>query len=94
MTLAEFAMLLLVAGLCGSVGRALAGDPARGGCLVSIVVGFVGALVGSWLARLAGLSDVLALRIGETAFPVVWAVVGAATFVAVLTLITGGRRHR
>ena len=54
MTLLDVLILLLVAGICGSLGQAIAGY-SRGGCLVSIALGFVGALLGMWIARLMGL---------------------------------------
>jgi len=54
MTVLQFVLLLLVAAICGAIGQTLAGY-SLGGCLVSIVVGFIGAVVGVWLARQLGL---------------------------------------
>jgi uncharacterized membrane protein YeaQ/YmgE (transglycosylase-associated protein family) len=93
MRLLELVLLLVVAGVCGSVARALAGGT-RGGCLVSIVLGFIGALLGSWLARQAGLPEPLALNINGREFPILWSIIGAALFVALLSLLTGRRRLR
>jgi uncharacterized membrane protein YeaQ/YmgE (transglycosylase-associated protein family) len=90
MTLLDLLILLLVAGICGSLGQAITGY-SRGGCLVAIGVGFVGALLGLWLSRLAGLPDLLTLQFGDTQFPVVWSVIGSALFVAVISLLTRGR---
>lgn len=90
MTLLEFLILLLVAGICGALGQALTGY-SRGGCLVSIGVGFIGALLGTWLARTLGLPVVFALTVGGVAFPIVWSVAGGALFVAVISLLTRGR---
>ena len=59
MTLFDVIILLVVAGVCGSLGQAISGY-SRGGCLVSIALGFVGALVGMWLARVMGLPEVFA----------------------------------
>ena len=87
MTFIEFLLLLLIAGVCGSLAQALAGY-SRGGCLVSIVLGLIGALLGTWLARLVGLGEILAVRIGDQPFPIVWSIIGAALFVAVLRLLT------
>ena len=44
MTIVEFLVVLLVAGIIGVLGQAIAGY-SLGGCLVSIVVGFIGALL-------------------------------------------------
>ena len=88
MSVLEFLILLVVAGICGSLAQALVGFT-RGGCLISIALGFVGALLGTWLARLMGLPSILALNIGGQPFPVVWSVMGAALFAAVLALLSG-----
>jgi uncharacterized membrane protein YeaQ/YmgE (transglycosylase-associated protein family) len=87
MTLVELLVLLLIAGICGSLAQALVGY-SRGGCLVSIVLGLIGALIGTWLARLAGLPEILSVQIGNQPFPLVWSIIGAALFVAVLNLLS------
>lgn len=90
MDLMELLILLLVAGLCGAIGQAIAGYT-RGGCLASIALGFIGALLGIWLSRQAGLPDLFVLEFGETRFPVVWAILGATLFVAVVGVLTRRR---
>lgn len=90
MTLFDILILLLVAGICGSLGQAIAGY-SRGGCLVSIALGFVGALLGMWLARMMGLPELFPVSIGGTRFPIIWSIIGSALFVAVITLITRSR---
>lgn len=90
MTLYEILILLLIAGICGALGQAIAGRE-RGGCFVAIGVGFVGALLGTWLARLLGLPEIFAISVGGTAFPIVWSIAGGAIFVAILSLLRGGR---
>ncbi|HZG51207.1 MAG TPA: GlsB/YeaQ/YmgE family stress response membrane protein [Pyrinomonadaceae bacterium] len=91
MTLLDLLILLLVAGVCGALGQAISGFT-RGGCLVSIALGFVGAILGMWLARQLGLPELLMLPVGGKSFPVVWSIIGAALFVAVISLLTRGRR--
>jgi uncharacterized membrane protein YeaQ/YmgE (transglycosylase-associated protein family) len=83
-------VLLLVAAVCGAIGRAIAGG-STGGCLVSIVVGFVGALLGSWIAHKMHLPELFVVTIDRHPFPVLWSVIGAALFVAVVHLISGRR---
>jgi len=90
MTLLDLIVLLLIAGLCGALGQAITGY-SRGGCLVSIALGFVGALLGMWLARNLGLPELFSVQIGTTSFPIVWSIIGAALFVAVIALLTRGR---
>jgi uncharacterized membrane protein YeaQ/YmgE (transglycosylase-associated protein family) len=90
MNVVEFLILLLVAGICGSLAQSLVGY-SRGGCLVSIALGFIGALLGSWLARVLKLPELLNLQLGAQPFPVVWSIIGAALFVAILALVSGRR---
>lgn len=90
MTLLDVLILLLVAGICGSLGQAIVGY-SRGGCLVSIALGFVGALLGMWLARMMGLPELIPVQIGGTSFPIVWSIIGSALFVAVIALISRSR---
>ncbi|HZH92160.1 MAG TPA: GlsB/YeaQ/YmgE family stress response membrane protein [Pyrinomonadaceae bacterium] len=91
MTWIDLLILLLVAGVCGALGQAISGF-SRGGCLVSIALGFIGAILGMWLARQLGLPELLMVPVGGKSFPVVWSIIGAALFVAVISLITRGRR--
>lgn len=87
MTVFEFLLLLAIAGICGSLGQAITGY-SRGGCLVSIALGFVGAVIGMWLARKIGLPELFPVRIGNTSFPVIWSIIGSSLFVAVIALLT------
>ena len=89
-TLESLIILLIVAGLVGAIGQWLAGY-SRGGLLTSIVLGFIGALIGSWAVKQFRLPEIFVLQIGRTTFPVVWAIIGAALFVAILGLMN--RRH-
>jgi uncharacterized membrane protein YeaQ/YmgE (transglycosylase-associated protein family) len=92
MTLFDFLILLLVAGLCGALGQAITGF-SRGGCWVSSALGFVGAVEGMWLARTMGLPELFAVRIGTTSFPIVWSIIGSALFVAIIALLTRRRYY-
>jgi uncharacterized membrane protein YeaQ/YmgE (transglycosylase-associated protein family) len=92
MTLIDLLLLLLIAGVCGAIGQAIGGF-SRGGCLVSIALGFIGALIGMWLNRhvFGGLHEPLAVEVGNQTFPVVWSIIGSALFVAVIGLISRSR---
>ena len=91
MTLLELLLLLIIAGIAGSIGQALTGF-SRGGCLLSIAVGFIGALIGTWIAQSMDLPEMLVINIGEVDFPVVWAILGAVVFTGVLSILTPSRR--
>jgi uncharacterized membrane protein YeaQ/YmgE (transglycosylase-associated protein family) len=90
MTVMNFLLLLLVAAICGSIGQSLVGYSV-GGCLTSIVVGFIGAFLGTWVAHSIGLPEPLVVNIGGETFPVLWSIIGSALFVGVLALLTRGR---
>lgn len=90
MTLVDWLVLLVIAGICGAIGQAISGF-SRGGCLVSIALGFIGALIGLWLARALALPELFAVQIGTQQFPIVWSIIGSALFVAVIGLVTRRR---
>ena len=86
----QFLLLLLIAGVCGAIGQAINGY-SHGGCLVAIALGFIGALFGSWAASKLHLPEPLMINVGGHGFPVVWSIVGAALFSAVLGLLNRPR---
>ncbi|CDM66432.1 GlsB/YeaQ/YmgE family stress response membrane protein [Pyrinomonas methylaliphatogenes] len=90
MTLTDLLILFLIAGLCGALGQAISGS-SRGGCLVSIALGFIGALIGLWIARMLRLPELFIIDIGGTRFPLIWSIIGAALFVAFISLLTRRR---
>lgn len=92
MTFLEFFILLIIAGICGSIGQAIAGYN-RGGCLVSIALGFIGALLGSWMSGQFGLPELFNVTVGGNDFPVIWSIIGAVVFVAAVGFITKGRKR-
>ncbi len=87
MTFFEFLLLLLIAGICGSIGQAIAGY-SRGGCVISIVVGFIGALLGTWMSNQLGLPELFDVTIGGNTFPIIWSIIGSVVFVVIVGLLT------
>jgi uncharacterized membrane protein YeaQ/YmgE (transglycosylase-associated protein family) len=82
MTLLELVLFLVIAAVAGGLGRA-----------ISIVLGFIGAMLGSWIARKAKLPELFVVKLGDgPPFPFLWAVIGAALFVAIVVALSGGRR--
>jgi uncharacterized membrane protein YeaQ/YmgE (transglycosylase-associated protein family) len=90
-TLTGLLILLLIAGVCGAIGRALGGGT-RGGFLVSIAVGFVGALFGTIVAQALRLPELLVVAVDGRPFPILWSIIGGALFVALIHLISGRPR--
>lgn len=94
LSLVELLLLILIAAVVGAIGRNIAGST-RGGLITSIVVGFIGALIGPWIAVRLHLGEPLMVRIDGHPFPILWSIVGAALFVALIHLISGrGYRRR
>ena len=88
----DIVIQLIIAGIVGSIARSLVGFD-RGGCILSIVVGFVGAIIGSWLARELNLPDPFPFYIRGNEYHILWTIIGAVIFTAVLSLITPGKKN-
>jgi uncharacterized membrane protein YeaQ/YmgE (transglycosylase-associated protein family) len=87
MNIFSFLLLLFIASLAGAVGARIAGRKGMG-CLASIALGFIGALIGTFIARQFDLPLFPWIKFGSQPFPIVWAVIGAALFVAFLNLFS------
>ena len=87
MTLLGFFVLLIVAALCGAIGISIAGYSSRG-CLVNIILGLIGGLIGTWLSKELGIKDFLYIQ----RIPILWSIVGSALFVAGIGFLTGRRK--
>jgi uncharacterized membrane protein YeaQ/YmgE (transglycosylase-associated protein family) len=85
-------VLILVAAVAGAIGQAIAGY-SFGGCLVSAAVGFIGALIGAWVAGALGLPEIFVVDVGGWPFPVIYAIIGATLFSIVVGLLTRRRTY-
>jgi uncharacterized membrane protein YeaQ/YmgE (transglycosylase-associated protein family) len=83
-------VMIVIAAVCGAVAKALAGGT-QGGLISSIALGFIGALLGPWLAHQLNLSEPFVVHVAGRTFPIVWSIIGAAMFVAVLHLFSRRR---
>jgi uncharacterized membrane protein YeaQ/YmgE (transglycosylase-associated protein family) len=81
MTLLEFGVYLVVAGICGAIARVIAGGSA-GGFIISVLLGFLGAFVGTWIARMIHLPVFVVVDIGGRPFPIVWSILGGLVLAA------------
>ncbi len=86
-TIPSIIITLIIAGLCGAVAQLIVGYT-RGGFLAALLIGFIGALLGSYIAALLRMPNILVVG----GVDVVWTIIGAALFVALLSLNMGGRR--
>ncbi len=91
MTLIGLLIMIIIAMIVGTLGQSIAGY-SLGGCIVSAVVGFIGAFLGRWLAAQLGLPEPFPLIVEGETFPLLWSVVGSALFVAVIGLLSRRRR--
>lgn len=90
MSISGLLILIVIAAVCGAIGKSIAGS-ARGGLLVSIALGFIGALIGPWVAQQLGLPEPFSVSIEGESFPILWSIIGAALFVAVIHLVSRRR---
>jgi len=90
MTLTGILILLVIAGVVGGLGQAISGY-SFGGCLTSILVGFVGAYVGVWVAGQLGLPELFTINVQGQPFPIIWGIIGSAILSLILGLFTSRR---
>lgn len=86
MGLLQILLLLVIAGICGFAASQLMGAR-RLNVVVMIVLGFIGAVVGQWIAGFFGLPLLLPLDLGGRMFPLVWAVIGSLVVVGVVAAV-------
>jgi uncharacterized membrane protein YeaQ/YmgE (transglycosylase-associated protein family) len=86
MTILGFLLLLLIGAICGAIAEVFVGY-SPGGLLASIGVGFLGALLGGWLATAVGLPEILSVQVETVTIPIVWSIVGAVILLAVLAAL-------
>jgi uncharacterized membrane protein YeaQ/YmgE (transglycosylase-associated protein family) len=93
MTLLEFIVYLVIAGVCGAIARGLGGGTG-GGFIVSILVGFLGAFLGTWLARMLRLPEFFSVAVAGHPFPIIWSIIGGMLLVIIAHTLTRPRLAR
>lgn len=86
----SFILLLIIAAICGAIGQSIAGY-SLGGCLITTVVGFIGAFIGKWLASEMGLPYIFPVDVNGEVFPIIWSIFGSALFAVTIGIITRGK---
>jgi len=89
-TLPGLILYIIIAAVCGAIGRAIGGG-VRGGLIVSTALGFIGAILGPWVAHKMKLPEPFTIVISGHSFPVLWSIIGAALFVAIVHLFSRRR---
>jgi len=79
-------VLILVGAIVGAIAEAVVGY-SPGGFLAAAAIGFLGAVIGNWLAPRIGLPELLPVTVDGVTIPVVWAIVGAIVLVLLLSLV-------
>jgi uncharacterized membrane protein YeaQ/YmgE (transglycosylase-associated protein family) len=92
MTLLEFVIYLVIAGICGAIARGIAGG-SSGGFIISVLLGFLGAFVGTWLARMFHLPVLVVVDIGGHPFPIVWSIIGGIVLAALAHALVPRSRY-
>jgi uncharacterized membrane protein YeaQ/YmgE (transglycosylase-associated protein family) len=90
MSLLELIVLLVIAGIAGAVAEFVVGFT-PGGFLVSVILGVIGAYIGSWLAHRLHLPAILPITVGTQTIELVWTILGALVLVGLMSLLRG--RH-
>jgi uncharacterized membrane protein YeaQ/YmgE (transglycosylase-associated protein family) len=90
MSLLELLVLLVIAGIAGAIAEYIVGFT-PGGFLVSIILGVIGAYIGSWLAHQLNLPSLLPITVGKQTIELVWTILGALVLVGLVSLLRG--RH-
>ncbi len=88
-----FFIYVLIASICGGIGQSIGGFKiGSGGCLISASVGFVGAILGKWMATELDLPLLWTIEISGKPFPIIWSIIGAAFLTAILGAVFKGKK--
>ncbi len=94
MDLLQLLTLLVIAGICGAIAQwIVAFSP--GSLLVSIIIGVIGAYLGTLLANLLRIPDLIPpLIIGNQPFNLLWALLGSILLLYALKLLRNSGRSQ
>ena len=85
MTLVGLLILIVIGAICGAAAELIVGY-SPGGFLASVAIGFLGALLGTWLARQIGLPAMLPITVDGYTIEVLWAILGAVILLLIISL--------
>ncbi|MFA5668026.1 MAG: hypothetical protein WC967_02190 [Balneolaceae bacterium] len=94
MSFFDFLIYLLIASICGGIGQSIGGfRVGSGGCLISAGVGFIGAILGKWMATELDLPMLWSIEIAGKPFPIIWSIIGGAFLTAILGAIFKNKKE-
>lgn len=85
--LLEIVILIVIAGVCGFIAAQIMGAK-RANFVLLIVLGFVGAFVGRWIAGFFGLPLLLPLAVAGKTLPLVWSLIGSIVVIGLVSAFT------
>ncbi len=92
MDLYDLLFVAVVSIVCGTLAQLTSGY-SRGGWIVHIGLGFLGACTGVMISRSFTVPQVYILRVMAHDFPIIWAIIGSVFFLAAIGfLVKPGRR--
>jgi len=86
MTLVGLVLLILIGAVCGAIAEGLVGAH-LGGAFTAVAIGFLGAVLGTWLAVQLRLPSLLVVIVDCQHIEIAWAILGAVLIVLLLSLI-------
>ena len=86
MSFVHVLLLLLIAGVCGFVATKMMGAK-RINIVLMVILGFIGAALGQWLAGAFNFPLLLPLEIGARTFPLIWALIGSIAIIGIVSAI-------
>ncbi len=96
MDLLQLLIVLVIAGICGAFAQLIVGFSPRGLMVmpVSIIIGVVGAYLGTGIANLLGISgpDIFAVRVSTIRLNLLWAIIGSSLLLLLLQILRNGVR--
>ena len=91
--LLQLTILLVIAVICAAIAQWVVGF-SPGGFMISIIVGVVGAYLGTSLATLVPIPPILPIHVGTVSFDLLWAVLGSLLLLLLLYLVRYGSAPR
>jgi uncharacterized membrane protein YeaQ/YmgE (transglycosylase-associated protein family) len=86
MTLVGLVILILIGAVCGAIAEGLVGVR-LGGIFTAAALGFLGAVIGTWIAVQLRLPSLLVATVDGQHIEIAWSILGAILIVLLLSLI-------